>query len=92
MQDKIKKLCHLPNIGLTLAKCLIEADIESVEQLRELGTDKVFIRISTLYSDACLSKLYAIEGAIQGIRWHLLSPERKQELKAFYHLVKTSKF
>ncbi|MBX4260419.1 TfoX/Sxy family protein (plasmid) [Clostridium estertheticum] len=28
--------------------------------------------------------LYAIEGAIEGIRWHYLSDDIKQELKVFY--------
>jgi DNA transformation protein len=33
--------------------------------------------------DACLSKLCALEGAVQGIRWHQLSADRKEELNRF---------
>lgn len=90
MEDKIKQLCQLPNIGFTLAQCLMDAQIETPEQLKRLGADKTFIRLSAIHRDACLCKLYAIEGAIQGIRWHNLSPERKRELKIFYNQVKQS--
>lgn len=31
--------------------------------------------------------LYAIEGAIQGIRWHNLEKSRKEELKEFFGMV-----
>jgi DNA transformation protein len=30
--------------------------------------------------------LYAIEGAIQGIRWHDLEDSRKRELKEFFRM------
>jgi DNA transformation protein len=30
-------------------------------------------------------RLSALEGAIQGVRWHHLSDETKADLKAFYH-------
>ncbi|MDR1301443.1 MAG: TfoX/Sxy family protein [Treponema sp.] len=36
-------------------------------------------------SSACYNRLCAIEGAIQGIRWHNLSDEIKNELKQFYN-------
>jgi len=33
---------------------------------------------------ACLNMLCALEGAIEGISWHYLSDEVKQELKEFH--------
>jgi len=36
-------------------------------------------------------RLSALEGAIQGIRWHHLSRETKESLKEFYHKHKGSK-
>jgi hypothetical protein len=30
--------------------------------------------------------LYGLEGAILGIKWHELPPDRKQELLQFFHL------
>jgi DNA transformation protein len=37
------------------------------------------------YNDqGCLCKLYALEGAIQGVRWHDLPPQIKDKLKTLY--------
>ena len=79
-------LTKLPNIGSELAKRLELAGINSSEKLIELGTEKVFIKLKTVFPNACYSQLYAIEGAIHGIRWHNLSHERKIELKDFFRL------
>ena len=35
--------------------------------------------------------LYALEGAIQGIRWHCLDKVRKQELKEFNWMINKKK-
>ena len=32
--------------------------------------------------------LFALEGAIQGKRWHEMEQDRKQELKEFYRMLK----
>lgn len=85
-------LTSLPNIGKTLAFLLSEVDITTEEELRQVGTEQAYIRIQAIDPGACMSKLCAIEGAIQGIRWHHLSAERKTELKQFFQLVhKTTK-
>jgi DNA transformation protein len=34
-------------------------------------------------------RLCSLEGALQGLRWHHLSPEIKAELKAFYQKYKS---
>ncbi|WP_309245476.1 TfoX/Sxy family DNA transformation protein [Clostridium estertheticum] len=39
-------------------------------------------------NSACINKLYALEGSIQGIRWHNLSKEVKNELNEFYNTFK----
>lgn len=80
------KLTQLPNIGKVVAEKLIQVGITSPEELKALGTEQAFIRLLTVDDTACLSELQAIEGAIQGIRWHNLSKERKEELKEFFHL------
>jgi len=82
-------LTSLPNIGKTLAELLMKAGIETAAQLKAVGSEKAFIRISAIDSEACLSKLCALEGAIQGIRWHQLSPDKKRELKEFFAHVKS---
>lgn len=82
----MNQLTDLPNIGSTLAKKLTLVGIDSKEELSEIGSERALIRIASLEnSGACINMLYALEGAIQGIRWHGLSADRKQELKAFYN-------
>lgn len=76
-------LTVLPNIGIELAKRLEIAGIHNAEQLKSLGTETVFIRLKTVFPSACHNQLYAIEGAIQGIRWHGIDKVRKIELQEF---------
>jgi len=82
------KLDQLPNIGKTLAEKLNQADIESPEQLTAMGSEQAFIRLSTIDDGACYNMLCALEGAIQGIRWHSLSADKKLELKEFFEMNK----
>ncbi|WP_268744530.1 MULTISPECIES: TfoX/Sxy family DNA transformation protein [Thermoanaerobacterium] len=60
------------------------AGVETPGQLIELGSKEAFLRIRTIDSSACINRLYALEGAIRNIRWHFLSQDIKDELKAFY--------
>lgn len=83
-------LTQMPNIGITLAEHLHLAGIKNPEELRSLGSEKAFLRIQALMPDACLSQLYALEGAIQGIRWHSLDHGRKEELRHFYNQLNPS--
>ena len=75
----------LPNIGSTLAKKLSTIGIDSQSELQAKGAEDTFIKLMTVDEHACLNMLYAIEGAIQGMRWHGLDRERKMELKEFYN-------
>lgn len=79
----MKQLSELPNIGKIAERKLKEVRIETPEQLYELGAEQVFLRLQTIDDGACLSMLCALEGAIQGIRWHDLPKDRKGELKEF---------
>lgn len=80
----MSKLSDMPNIGKELEKQLKEIGVETCEQLIELGSKETFQRIRMLNSSACANRLYALEGAIQGVRWHHLSQDIKDELKTFY--------
>jgi DNA transformation protein and related proteins len=82
------KLEDLPNIGSTLADLLREAGINSPDELYSVGAIQAFIRIRAVDSDACLCKLCALEGAVEGIRWHTLPKDRKAELKYFFTKIK----
>lgn len=82
----MNELENLPNIGTTLAKKLEKVGITNETELKSEGSENAIVKISTLEnSGACINMLYALEGAIQGIRWHGLDKEKKQELKEFYN-------
>ncbi|BBE19233.1 hypothetical protein AQPE_3409 [Aquipluma nitroreducens] len=86
MDSKIENLTQMKNIGKVVAEKLIEVGITSPEELKALGSEQAFVRLQTIDETACLSMLQALEGAVQGIRWHNLPQERKEELKEFLHL------
>lgn len=82
------KLEDLPNIGRTLADLLREAGINSQEDLYSAGAIQAFIRIRAVDPGACFSKLCALEGAVEGIRWHNLSMDKKGELYHFFKITR----
>lgn len=84
------ELSKLPNIGKNLAEKLKLVGIDSPSTLKLVGSEDAFIRLKTLDSNACINMLYALEGAIQGIRWHKLDKDKKNELKEFYFLISNS--
>ena len=85
--DANSQLEDLPNIGNTLAMLLHKSGIDTPTDLKETGALQAFIRIRAIDPDACFSKLCAIEGAVEGIRWHHLSTEKKAELKHFFAMI-----
>lgn len=81
-------LSTLPNIGKTLAEKLKVVGINTPDLLRSTGSEDAFIKLKTVDQEACINMLYALEGAIQGIRWHDLDRKRKSELKDFFDQIK----
>ena len=71
------------NIGKDTEAKLKQVGIESYEDLKQIGTERAFLKVQAIDPVACLSFLYGLDGAIEGIKWHQLSPERKKELQAF---------
>ena len=82
------ELTKLPNIAEKLEAQLADAGITTVEQLKEAGSREAWLRILAHDPSACIMRLSALEGAIQGVRWHHLNDETKQSLKEFYKLHK----
>lgn len=76
-------LSELPNIGKTLEQSLNHIGIFTYETLKQLGSVEVTIRLNS-DSQSCYNKLYAIEGAIRGIRWHQLTKAEKEHIKTAY--------
>jgi DNA transformation protein len=73
-------LSDLPNIGPKLEALLRDHGIATAEDLRSLGAVEACRRLQRS-GDACINKLYALEGAIRGIRWHDLPRHEREALK-----------
>ena len=81
----MSSLTDLVNISKVIAADLQKAGISTVEELKRIGSKEAFLRIRLRADfEACFSKLCALEGAIQGIRWHHLTDEVKSDLKKFF--------
>ena len=80
--EKMRLLAALPNIGEELARCLVNAGIDSPDDLRRIGSIEAAIRVSPhkRSGPACRSALCALEGAIRGVRWHSISKEERESL------------
>jgi DNA transformation protein and related proteins len=90
MEDAL--LSSLPNIGKSLSIKLEQVDILTPRQLLDEGSKQAFFRIRKLDPGACIDMLYALEGAVQGVRWHSLDDTVKKDLKLFYNSIeKTEK-
>lgn len=79
------ELSKLPNIGKVVEEQLNQVGIYTEEDLRKVGAKQAWLRIQQIDESACIHRLLALEGAIQGIKKTMLSDERKKELKDFYN-------
>lgn len=82
------ELSKLPNIGKVLEGQLNDVGIDNVNELINIESRKAWSNIKEIDESACLNRLMALEGSIQGIRWHDLSDEDKKNLKDFYNTQK----
>ena len=78
-------LTDLPNIGKTMESQLNQIGVTTPEQLANLGSKDAWLLIQGFDPSACLLRLMALEGAIQGIKKNDLPDQTKADLKAFYH-------
>ena len=81
-------LAKLPNIGRVVQQQLNEVGITTYEQLKGVGSKQAWLKIKAIDPSACIHRLYALEGAIQGIKKSQLSAGTKAELKEFYNSFK----
>ena len=78
------ELSKLPNIGKAVEAQLIQVGIENTEALRQVGAKAAWLKIQEIDPSACLHRLLALVGAIQGAKKTELSDAVKADLKAFY--------
>ena len=81
-------LSRLPNIGKVLAGKLNQQGITSYDDLVSLGSVEAVLRIGQTDLSACYNMLYALEGAIRGIRWHSIPQDERRQLKEEYDLAR----
>lgn len=82
------ELSKLPNIGKTVEDQLIQVGITSVDELKQAGARSAWLKIQEIDESACIHRLLALEGAIEGVKKTMLSDEVKADLKEFYQLHK----
>ena len=78
------ELSKLPNIGMAVEAQLIQSGIRTADELRQIGAKEAWLRIQSFDESACIHRLMALEGAIEGVKKTLLPDEVKADLKAFY--------
>ena len=79
------ELSKLPNIGKEVERQLNKIGILTYDELKDIGTEQAWLKIQEIDSSACIHRLLALEGAIQGVKNTALPQERKAELKDFYN-------
>ncbi len=80
-------LTKLPNIGKVIEGLLTETGVTSSQDLISIGSKEAFLRIKSIDSSACIRMLYALEGAIRGVKDTELPADVKEELKDFYRFL-----
>ena len=78
------ELAKLPNIGKKVEEQLIQVGIASADDLKRIGAKEAWLKIQEIDESACIHRLMALEGAIQGVKKTMLSDEVKTDLKEFY--------
>ena len=80
----MSELSKLPNIGKVIEEQLNAVGINTVEELKAAGSMEAWLKIQQIDSSACIHRLLALEGAIEGVKKTMLPENVKKELKAFY--------
>lgn len=88
----MEDLTKLPNIGKVLAEKLKQIGVNTYDDLAEMGSVEALIRIGQTDITAFANMLYALEGAIMGVRWHDIPIEYREKVKEqFYQAISQSK-
>ena len=77
------ELISLRNIGKEMERKLKSVDIETAEELKEIGSKEAFFKLKVLYPSVCLVHLYTLEGAVSDTEYNELPEDVKRSLKDF---------
>ena len=78
------ELSSLPNIGKVVEEQLMQVGVNSAGELKRVGAKDAWLRIQAIDESACIHRLMALEGAIQGVKKSMLPDGVKADLKEFY--------
>lgn len=78
------ELSKLPNIGEKVEAQLNQVGIVTEEDLKSVGAKQAWLKIQKIDESACIHRLLALEGAIQGVKKTDLTDDVKKDLKEFY--------
>jgi len=81
------ELSKLINIGKSVEAQLNQVGIHTRDDLIKAGSKEAWLSIKRIDDSACINRLYALEGAIQEMRWHDLPSVVKRDLKTFYNSI-----
>ena len=76
----MEDLTQYANIGQVLAEKLASAGITSLDELTAVGSIEAMLRMGETNLSASANMLFALEGAIRGVRWHALPQQERQKL------------
>lgn len=74
------ELTSMKNIGKELSRKLTAVGIGSAEELTEAGSKKAYVLLKMAFPEVCVVHLYALEGAIEGVDFSELPPEKCESL------------
>lgn len=77
----MKDLSELPNIGNAVANQLKQVGILNEDDLKSNGAEQAWLKIQQIDETACINKLYALEGAILGIKKIFVTRRNKRSIK-----------
>lgn len=80
------RIKDLPNLRLTTERLLRKAGIGSIKQLQEAGPIVAYQALQKTHNDSLsIDMLWALEGALDGKHWSVVTPQRRHELLENLH-------
>ncbi|MBI3902706.1 MAG: TfoX/Sxy family protein [Nitrosomonadales bacterium] len=73
-------IADLPNFGPKSQQMLGQAGIHTLEQLRELGAVRTYVRVKHCGACSSLNLLWALEGALSGRHWREVAKQDRLRL------------
>jgi DNA transformation protein and related proteins len=72
---------RMTNLGPVSAARLRALGIETPEDLRRLGAIEAYVRLRRGFPETTRTSLYALHGALTGVRWYELSKDVRSALR-----------